>query len=34
MSKALEYLIVIGLVVAAAAITAWSVLTVNHLHIG
>ncbi|EAJ5430125.1 hypothetical protein DKE63_04505 [Campylobacter jejuni] len=32
MSKALEYLIVIGLV--AAAITAWSVLTVNHLHIG
>ncbi|MCW1546789.1 hypothetical protein OLS37_08520, partial [Campylobacter jejuni] len=27
------YLIVIGLV-AAAAITAWSVLTVNHLHIG
>ncbi|EAH6965201.1 hypothetical protein KCS31_001264 [Campylobacter jejuni] len=33
MSKALEYLIVIGLVVA-VAITAWSVLTVNHLHIG
>ncbi|MEJ3936135.1 hypothetical protein WGW48_06870 [Campylobacter jejuni] len=33
MSKALEYLIVIGLVVA-TAITAWSVLTVNHLHIG
>ncbi|EAH5484784.1 hypothetical protein YN70_007890 [Campylobacter coli] len=33
MNKALEYLIVIGLVVT-AAITAWSVLTANHLHIG
>ncbi len=33
MNKALEYLIVIGLV-ATAAITAWSVLTANHLHIG
>ncbi|TKX31451.1 hypothetical protein [Campylobacter estrildidarum] len=33
MNKALEYLIVIGLIVA-AGITAWSVLTVNHLHIG
>ncbi|AXP08847.1 hypothetical protein N4T57_01625 [Campylobacter hepaticus] len=33
MNKTLEYLIVIGLVVT-AAITAWSVLTVNHLHIG
>ncbi|HEB9341489.1 TPA: hypothetical protein RZK47_001363 [Campylobacter coli] len=33
MNKALEYLIVIGLVVT-AAITAWSVLTANNLHIG
>lgn len=33
MNKALEYLIIIGLVVT-AAITAWSVLTANHLHIG
>ncbi|MCW1359686.1 hypothetical protein [Campylobacter sp. US33a] len=33
MSKALEYLIVIGLIVA-AAVTAWSVLTANHLNIG
>ncbi|EDB2033339.1 hypothetical protein F9F60_07190 [Campylobacter coli] len=33
MSKVLEYLIVIGLVVT-ATITAWSVLTANHLHIG
>ena len=33
MSNVLEYLIVIGLVVT-AAITAWSVLTANHLHIG
>lgn len=33
MNKALEYLIVIGLVVT-AAITAWSILTANHLHIG
>ncbi|EAI0690526.1 hypothetical protein E0371_04525 [Campylobacter coli] len=33
MNKALEYLIVIGLIVT-AAITAWSVLTANHLHIG
>ncbi len=33
MSKALEFLIIIGLVIT-AAITAWSVLTVNHLHIG
>ncbi|TKX32882.1 hypothetical protein [Campylobacter aviculae] len=33
MNKALEYLIVIGLIIT-AAITAWSVLTVNHLHIG
>ncbi|MBM0637458.1 hypothetical protein LNU06_05440 [Campylobacter sp. VicNov18] len=33
MNKALEYLIIIGLVTT-AAITAWSVLTVNHLHIG
>ncbi|EAC1778535.1 hypothetical protein KXO51_000696 [Campylobacter coli] len=33
MSKVLEYLIVIGLVVT-VAITAWSVLTANHLHIG
>lgn len=33
MNKALEYLIVIGLITA-AAITAWSVLTANHLYIG
>ncbi|MBZ7935321.1 MULTISPECIES: hypothetical protein [Campylobacter] len=33
MSKALEYLIVIGLITT-AVITAWSVLTANHLHIG
>lgn len=33
MSKTLEYLIVIGLVVT-AVITAWSVLTMNHLNIG
>ena len=33
MSKAIEYLIVIGLIIT-AAITAWSVLTANHLQIG
>ncbi|EAJ1261225.1 hypothetical protein A0068_06860 [Campylobacter lari] len=33
MAKILEYLIVVGLVVA-AGVTAWSVLTVNHLFIG
>lgn len=33
MSKAIEYLIIIGLV-ASAIIAAWSVLTANHLFIG
>lgn len=33
MSKAIEYLIIVGLIVT-AVITAWSVLTVNHLQIG
>lgn len=33
MSKILEYLILVGLIVS-AAITAWSVLTLNHLNIG
>lgn len=33
MNKVLEYLIIIGLV-ATAVITAWSVLTPNHLFIG
>lgn len=33
MSKLVEYLIIIGLVVS-AVITAWSVLTPNHLTIG
>ncbi|MFG5141887.1 hypothetical protein [Campylobacter lari] len=33
MVKIMEYLMVGGLIVA-AAITAWSVLTINHLHIG
>ncbi|MCV3427177.1 hypothetical protein L8W41_00285 [Campylobacter sp. IFREMER_LSEM_CL1904] len=33
MVKVLEYLIIAGLVVA-AGITAWSVLTANHLFIG
>ncbi|QOR05199.1 hypothetical protein [Campylobacter cuniculorum] len=33
MSKAIEYLIIIGLIVT-AVITAWSVLTQNHLTIG
>ncbi|MCR2039029.1 hypothetical protein [Campylobacter helveticus] len=33
MSKTLEYLIVIGLIVS-AVVTAWSVLTINHLNIG
>lgn len=33
MNKVLEYLIIIGLV-ATAIITAWSVLTPNHLFIG
>ncbi|TQR54462.1 hypothetical protein [Campylobacter troglodytis] len=33
MSKIIEYLIIIGLVLS-AVITAWSVLTPNHLAIG
>ncbi|MCX2683571.1 hypothetical protein OQH60_06795 [Campylobacter sp. MIT 21-1685] len=33
MNKLLEYLIVIGLIVT-AVITAWSVLSPNHLNIG
>lgn len=33
MSKAVEYLIIVTLVVS-AIITAWSVLTANHLNIG
>ena len=33
MSKAIEYLIIIGLVIS-ALVTAWSVLTPNHLFIG
>ncbi|HJE66636.1 hypothetical protein [Campylobacter avium] len=33
MSKALEYLILAGLIVS-ALVCAWSVLTVNHLTIG
>nr|WP_261798282.1 hypothetical protein [Campylobacter volucris] len=33
MVKVMEYLIIAGLIVA-AAITAWSVLTANNLHIG
>lgn len=33
MSKSLEYLIIIALIVS-AIITAWSVLTTNHLNIG
>ncbi|QWU80701.1 hypothetical protein CNZW441b_1405 [Campylobacter novaezeelandiae] len=33
MNKVLEYLVVIGLLVT-AAITAWSVLSINHLNIG
>lgn len=33
MNKALDYIIVIGLIVS-AVITAWSVLTPNHLFIG
>ncbi|MBS4236296.1 hypothetical protein [Campylobacter vulpis] len=33
MSKTLEYLIVIGLIIS-AVVTAWSVLTLNHLNIG
>lgn len=33
MARILEYLIVVGLIVA-AGITAWSVLTTNHLFIG
>lgn len=33
MSKAIEYLIIVGLIVT-AVITAWSVLTANHLQIG
>lgn len=33
MTKTLEYLIVIGLVVS-AVVTAWAVLSANHLNIG
>lgn len=33
MNKALEYLIIIGLVIS-AVVTAWSVLSDNHLFIG
>ncbi|WP_291952465.1 hypothetical protein [Campylobacter sp.] len=33
MVKIMEYLIIIGLIIT-AGITAWSVLTANHLYIG
>ncbi|EOV0661132.1 hypothetical protein ACT7GF_000984 [Campylobacter upsaliensis] len=33
MSKTLEYLILVGLIIS-AVVTAWSVLTLNHLNIG